>query len=152
MKDLLATNNVIELKKAKESYDLVSAKKLILSKLCPNYKTPYNKSETSLDLVNHKQESNFAKFDEVSLNLLPEHCSKYIEVNVKDSQTLDENNFKQINFKDTTKQVANNSPEVLEPEIFPEEVKKTIQNSFDIISTISSLQVLVPAPDMEFEL
>jgi hypothetical protein len=177
LRDLLSTENILELRKTKEAYQLLDAKIKLIKKELGISRDSTDKSSDGLDTQVPKQLIDCAAFKELDLSqLLLRNSSKpnYTYTIIPDTQQVNENYFKKIDFEDDTprgidlpekepfnplKCVSSVSlpPEVnvipeISSKVFNQETVKKIRQTFKVAPQQPSQELLVPAPDHEYEI
>lgn len=154
LRDLLQTENIYELQKTKESYELIVAKISNFEKLYPECSRSLTSNcETKcLNKTIPKSVSIFANFTEIPLESLVaiKAAPVFAEKQIKDTQEINESYFKKIDFVDDARVLPMGQPLVNEiPDnvsfvplpapvieekgpVFSEKTKKTLQMHFDI--------------------
>lgn len=160
LRDLLQTENIYELQKTKESYELIVAKISNFEKLYPECSRSLTSNcETKcLNKTIPRSVSTFANFTEMPLESLAaiKVAPVFVEKQIKDTQEINESYFKKIDFVDDPRALPMGQPLVNEiPDnvsfvplpvfnplespvieekgpVFSEETKKTLQLHFDI--------------------
>lgn len=178
LRDLLATDNISELRKTKEAYQLLDAKIKLMKKESGITEVSVDKT-IGLDTQVPKQLIDCAAFKELDLSeilLGNSGTSKpdYIYTIIPDTQQVNENYFKKIDFEDDTprgidlpekepfnplKCVSSVSlpPEVnvipeINSKVFDQETVKKIRQIFNVMQLLPSQESLVPAVDHEYEI
>jgi|APGre2960657404_1045060.scaffolds.fasta_scaffold00573_5 hypothetical protein len=131
MKDLLTTDNLLELKKTKELYDLVSQKIGLIEK-------EFNvvPSETLKFNCDAKDYCTLASFTELSPAefLKPKQIINYFVKEQKDSQEIDQNLFKKVDFGEENKNITQKQvvPSIqVNTGIFDDNLKEVLSREFN---------------------
>lgn len=160
LRDLLQTENVYELQKAKESYQMILAKIVNFDKLYPGSAEgiAINCESKCLSKTIPKSVSTLSSFQEIPLESLTavKVGPVFQEKQIRDTQEINESYFKKIDFVDdprvllTNQPLANEIPDnvsfvplpVFNPQetpviegkepVFTEEMVKSLQMHFDI--------------------
>jgi hypothetical protein len=177
LRDLLQTENIYELQKAKESYQLIVAKIANFDKLYPECSRSLtsNCESKCLNKTIPKSISLFANFTEMPLESLTavKVAPVFVEKQIRDTQEINESFADDPRVLPTSQNLVNEIPNnvsfvplpVFNPQetpvidgeepVFTEETKKTLQMHFDVPVSNSydnALGSLIPAAEENFEL
>lgn len=174
LRDLLQTENIYELQKAKESYQMILAKIVNFDKLYPGSVegVAINCESKCLSKTIPKSVSTLSRFTEMPLESLTavKVGPVFQEKQIRDTQEINESYFKKIDFQDDARALPMGQPllneipdnvsfvplQVIEGKapIFTEETTKTLQTYFDIPVQNSCANAfvsgLVPAAEEDY--